>query len=145
MPLLDALLENRLPALGSPVGPSLASTTRCWRLSINLPNRPDGSVDCWALPGGRRPDRRPPLQFQRSPRQRANRGATLWRLAAADRQAIESRWLFSLTALNRVTVAASPKWLQQRLEHAGLRADQQRVSMSPNLVMLETGQTPPRL
>ncbi|MCT4366652.1 MAG: phenylalanine--tRNA ligase subunit beta, partial [Synechococcaceae cyanobacterium MAG-AL2] len=131
--VLDALLET-VPALGSPVGPSLGLDDQVLELSITA-NRPDGlsmlgiAREVAALTGA-------PLQS--SVPARAIEAQPL-AVAAADQQAIEAGGLFSLTALNRVTVAASPKWLQQRLEHAGLRPINNVVDVT-NLVMLETGQ-----
>ncbi|MCP9850577.1 phenylalanine--tRNA ligase subunit beta [Cyanobium sp. Morenito 9A2] len=131
--VLDELLES-VPPVGTAVGPSLGLDDQVLELAITA-NRPDG------------------LSMQGIAREVAALTHASLTLAPAapvqaaeplgvspDHQAaIERGGLFSVTALRGVRVEPSPRWLQQRLERAGLRAVNNVVDIT-NLVMLETGQ-----
>lgn len=132
--VLDELLEQ-VPPIGTPVGPSLGLDDQVLELAITA-NRPDGlsmqgiAREVAALVGGQTHTPEPAgsaIESQPLP------------VAAADLAAIEAGGLFSVTALDGLQVAPSPRWLQQRLEKAGVRAINNVVDIT-NLVMLETGQ-----
>ena len=57
-------------------------------------------------------------------------------VATAVQNRIEEGGLYSVTALSGVTLGASPAWLQQRLERAGLRAGNQRAYIGNTPIML---------
>jgi phenylalanyl-tRNA synthetase beta chain len=130
---LDALLEV-VPPLGSPVGPWLGLDDQVLDLAITA-NRPDGlsmqgiAREVAALSGGR-------TRFSEVPPACPSAGLGV---DPASRAAIEEGGLFTVTALDGITVAASPPWLQRRLEKAGIRPINVVVDIT-NLVMLETGQ-----
>jgi phenylalanyl-tRNA synthetase beta chain len=132
--VLDELLDE-VPPIGSPVGPSLGLDDQVLELAITA-NRPDGlsmqgiAREVAALVGGQTHTPDPAgtaVESQPLP------------VAAADQAAIEAGGLFSVTALDGLQVAPSPRWLQQRLEKAGVRPINNVVDIT-NLVMLETGQ-----
>ncbi|MFM7550174.1 MAG: phenylalanine--tRNA ligase subunit beta, partial [Cyanobacteriota bacterium] len=131
--ILEDLLES-VPALGSPVGPLLGLDDQVLELAITA-NRPDGlsmggiAREVAAIVGGR-------TTLPTSPEAIA---ASELAADPASRTLMEQGGLFSLTELQHVTVAASPTWLQRRLEKAGVRPINNVVDVT-NLVMLETGQ-----
>ena len=131
--ILDDLLE-RVPAPGEPVGPSLGLDDQVLELAITA-NRPDGlsmrgiAREVAALCGGR-------TRFPEAPQAAP---AQPLAVAAEDQSRMEEGGLFSLTALEDIQVAASPAWLRERLQRAGVRPINNVVDIT-NLVMLETGQ-----
>lgn len=130
--ILDELLEQ-VPPVGDPVGPCLGLDDQVFELAITA-NRPDGlsmlgiAREVAALTGGRVQSVEPEVL-----------SASPLKVSDANRTAIESGGLFSLTRLETVSVGPSPIWLQRRLEKAGVRSINTVVDVT-NLVMLETGQ-----
>ena len=131
--ILEELLEA-IPPLGTAVGPLFGLDDQVLELAITA-NRPDGlsmegmAREVAALCGGQTSF--PPIPA----------GPTAEPLAVgpADQAWMERGGLFSMTALEGVTVAPSPAWLRRRLERAGLRPINNVVDIT-NLVMLQTGQ-----
>jgi len=132
-----AILEDLLPVpppIGAPLGPALGLDDQVLELAITA-NRPDGlsmqgiAREVAALCGGHTtlPPRAPTV------------AANALTVSDADGAAMEAGGLFSVTVLTDVKVAASPSWLQRRLQRAGLRPINNVVDIT-NLVMLETGQ-----
>ena len=131
--ILDDLLDL-VPAVGTPVGPSLDLDDQVLELAITA-NRPDGlsmrgiAREVAALVGGTTLFRDTPSSLKTAPIGSTN----------ADQAAMEAGGFFSMTELEGVQVGPSPRWLQQRLEKAGVRPINNVVDIT-NLVMLEHGQ-----
>ena len=131
--VLDELVEQ-VPPVGSPVGPCLGLDDQVLELAITA-NRPDGlsmhgiAREVAALVGGETRFSPPACAIDAHPLP----------VEASDRAAIEAGGLFSVTALEGVEVVPSPRWLQRRLDKAGIRPINAVVDIT-NLVMLETGQ-----
>ena len=131
--ILEELLEA-VPEPGTPVAPLLGLDDQVLELAITA-NRPDGlsmagiAREVAALAGGRTTLPASPTAVAASP-------------LPADAAALEQMrrgGIFSVTELETITVAPSPRWLRQRLEKAGVRPINNVVDIT-NLVMLETGQ-----
>ncbi|MEB3318564.1 MAG: phenylalanine--tRNA ligase subunit beta [Cyanobacteriota bacterium] len=132
-----AILEElplSIPPLGSPVGPLFGLDDQVLELAITA-NRPDGlsmegiAREVAALCNGQ-------TTFPTVPAGPASQPLVV---PAEDIARMEEGGLFSMTALEEVRVGPSPRWLQTRLERAGVRPINNVVDIT-NLVMLETGQ-----
>ncbi|MEB3184477.1 MAG: phenylalanine--tRNA ligase subunit beta [Cyanobacteriota bacterium] len=131
--ILDELLEA-VPAPGAPLGPLLGLDDQVLELAITA-NRPDGlsmagiAREVAAIVGGHTTLPSSPV---------AAVASELGSVAAAQ-ALMEQGGIFSITELRHIKVEPSPRWLQQRLEKAGVRPINNVVDIT-NLVMLETGQ-----
>jgi phenylalanyl-tRNA synthetase beta chain len=131
--ILDDLLTS-VPAVGSPVGPSLGLDDQILELAITA-NRPDGlsmrgiAREVAALVGAKTQFRDAPAALETSPLD----------VKAPDQASMEAGGLFSMTELDGLQVGPSPRWLQERLERAGIRPINNVVDIT-NVVMLEHGQ-----
>ncbi|MFZ9568271.1 MAG: phenylalanine--tRNA ligase subunit beta [Vulcanococcus sp.] len=131
--ILDELFES-LPTVGSAVGPLFGLDDQVLELAITA-NRPDGlsmrgiAREVAALTGA---------SLSLPPEPVSVKAETL-PVAADVQNRIEAGGLYSVTELSGIAVAPSPRWLQSRLERAGLRPINNVVDIT-NLVMLEQGQ-----
>ena len=131
--VLDELLET-FPAVGEAVGSALGLDDQVLELAITA-NRPDGlsmqgiAREVAALVGGQ-------TLIPEAPAAIAGQALAV---SPKDQSAIEAGGLFSVTVLTGLQVQPSPKWLQHRLDKAGIRPINNVVDIT-NLVMLETGQ-----
>jgi phenylalanyl-tRNA synthetase beta chain len=131
--ILEELLES-VPAVGSPVGPLFGLDDQVLELAITA-NRPDGlsmqgiAREVAALVGGR--TNWPAVEVAAASQPLPS--------DPASQRLMDEGGIFSITQLSGIQVAASPAWLQRRLEKAGLRPINNVVDIT-NLVMLETGQ-----
>jgi len=121
---------QKLPQLGQPVGPLLGLDDRIFELAITA-NRADG-LSMLGLAREVAALEQLAVVFPE-----VSKGSKAENLESES--LFEFSELFSLTALENVQVAASPLWLQRRLEGAGQRSINNVVDIT-NLVMLETGQ-----
>ncbi len=131
--ILDAVLDT-VPPLGSPVGPALGLDDQVLELAITA-NRPDGL----SMQGIAREVAALTASSLTLPPPAPSVAAEPLPVEGAAQAAIEAGGLFSVTALSGLRVGPSPRWLQTRLERAGLRPINTVVDIT-NLVMLETGQ-----
>ncbi|MFO7629412.1 MAG: phenylalanine--tRNA ligase subunit beta [Prochlorococcaceae cyanobacterium] len=131
--ILDELLE-RVPPLGEPVGPSFGLDDQILELAVTA-NRPDGL----SMQGIAREVAALTASSTTFPAVPPGPPAEPLLVDGQSQAAIEAGGLFSITAMEGVSVAPSPPWLRQRLERCGLRPINNVVDIT-NLVMLETGQ-----